>query len=70
MIALAAAIAPPPIEPPPFNRKSLAERWGVNERTIDAWIASRKIHAVRLGHQVRISYAEVLRAEAEGIATC
>ena len=43
-----------------------AERLGLQESTVRAWIAQRRIGVVRLGRAVRIPLEEVQRLIAEG----
>jgi len=43
-----------------------AERLGLKESTVRAWIAQRRIGVVRLGRAVRVPLEEVQRLIAEG----
>jgi excisionase family DNA binding protein len=49
-----------------LNVKQAAERLGLRESTLRAWIAQRRIGVVRLGRAVRIPNEEVARLIAEG----
>jgi excisionase family DNA binding protein len=46
--------------------RQAAERLGLRESTVRAWIAKRRIGVVRLGRAVRIPPEEVQRLIAEG----
>ena len=46
--------------------KQAAERLGLKNATVRAWIAQRRIGIVRLGRSVRIPVEEVERLIAEG----
>jgi excisionase family DNA binding protein len=49
-----------------LNVKQAAERLGLRESTVRAWIAHRRIGVVRLGRAVRILPEEVARLISEG----
>jgi len=49
-----------------LNVKQAAERLGLRESTLRAWIAQRRIGVVRLGRAIRILPEEVQRLIAEG----
>jgi excisionase family DNA binding protein len=47
-------------EPLLLNRRQLAERLGVTDRTIAEWDLTGKIPAIRIGRTVRYSAGDVL----------
>ena len=49
-----------------LTARQAAERLGLRESTLRAWIAQRRIGIVRLGRAVRIPLEEVQRLIAEG----
>jgi len=45
-----------------YNKKEVAKLFGVSTRTIDLWIASKKLKVIRLmGKTIRIKESEVKR---------
>jgi excisionase family DNA binding protein len=49
-----------------LNVRQTAERLGLKESTVRAWIAQRRIGVVRLGRAIRVRPDEVERLIAEG----
>ena len=51
----------------PYKVKEAARELGLSPHTIRAWIAARKIAALRLGRAVRVPPSEVDRLLREGL---
>jgi excisionase family DNA binding protein len=45
-----------------LNKKELADKLGISPRTLDVWVAERKIPFIKVGGIIRFSWPRVRRA--------